>query len=61
MKIHTTRGLIELEQLDVRDHVEYHDNARVIATEWFLGDEMVRRDVWASVLRGLSTEVAGSL
>ena len=52
MLVYTTRGLIEIEKLDVKDIIELHDNARVIATEWRLDGELVRRDVWVSVLRG---------
>lgn len=53
MLVHTTKGLVEREQLQAKDIIEEHDNARVVATEWFLGDEMVRRDVHVSILRGL--------
>ena len=51
MLVYTTQGLIEADQLQVTDVVTMEDNARVIATEWRLGDELVRRDVWVSVLR----------
>lgn len=54
MQVHTTKGLVEREKLVARDIVEEHDNARVVATEWYMGDEMVRRDVHVSVLRGLT-------
>lgn len=54
MLVHTTKGLIERDQLTAKDIIEEHDNARVIATEWFMGDELVRRDVHVSVLRGHS-------
>ncbi len=50
--VHTTKGLIERDQLEVKDIVSDEPNARVIATEWFLGDEMVRRDVAVSILCG---------
>lgn len=53
MKVHTTKGLVELSQLDVTDKVEVHDNARVIATEWRMDGEVVRRDVNVNILRGL--------
>lgn len=52
MQVWTTRGLVEREQLTVKDIVEEHDQARVTATEWFLGDELVRRDVNVNILRG---------
>lgn len=53
MKVHTTKGLIDRDQLRTSDVITEEDNARVVATEWFLGDEMVRRDVHVSILRGL--------
>lgn len=53
MKVHTTKGLIERDQLQAKDIITEEDNARVVATEWFLGDELVRRDVHVSILRGL--------
>lgn len=54
MLIHTTKGLVDFEQLQVKDVTELHDNARVTATEWYLGDELVRRDVHVNILRGQS-------
>jgi hypothetical protein len=44
MKVFTTKGLLEREQLTVKDVIEEGPNARVTATEWYLGDELVRRD-----------------
>jgi hypothetical protein len=52
MKILTTKGLIEMDELTVRDVVELGDNYRKIATEYRLNGELVRRDVAASMLRG---------
>lgn len=52
MQVQTTKGLVAREQLTAKDVIEEHDNARVVATEWFLGDELVRRDVHVSILRG---------
>lgn len=54
MLVQTIKGLIARESLEVKDSVEEHDNARVVATEWFLSGEMVRRDVHVSILRGHS-------
>lgn len=54
MLVHTTEGLIEREKLEAKDIITEEDNARVIATEWFLGEKLVRRDVHVSILRGLS-------
>jgi phage FluMu protein gp41 len=51
-QVHTTKGLIDIDLLTVKDIVENHDNARVVATEWHLGEELVRRDVAVSILRG---------
>lgn len=52
MLVHTTKGLIERELLTVTDIVSEEDNARVVATEWHLEGELVRRDVAVSILRG---------
>lgn len=54
MLVHTTEGLIERDQLQAKDIISEEDNARVIATEWYLGEKLVRRDVHVSVLRGQS-------
>jgi len=51
----TIKGLVELSALDVRDIVEIGDNYRKIATEYRLGDELVRRDVTVNALRGLES------
>jgi len=50
--VQTNVGLIERDRLVVTDIVEEYDNARVIATEWRLEGELVKRDVHASILRG---------
>jgi len=49
----TTRGLVERSQLRTRDVVQENEQVRVVATEWFLGEELVRRDVWANAFRPL--------
>lgn len=51
-QVQTTRGLIDRAMLTASDIVSEEDNARVIATEWHLGDELVRRDVAVSILHG---------
>ncbi len=51
-QVHTTKGLIDRDLLTVADVVSDEDNARVIATEWFLEGELVRRDVAVSILSG---------
>lgn len=53
MKVQTTLGLIERAELTVKDVIQESENARVTATEWYLKDELVRRDVWAVALIGL--------
>jgi hypothetical protein len=58
MKIFTTRGLVEKDQLQITDITTWEDNARVTATEWRLNGELVRRDVHVNILRGL--EMAGA-
>jgi hypothetical protein len=58
MLVTTTLGLVERDRLQAKDIIEEHDNARVIATEWFLDGEMVRRDVHVSILRGLDVASA---
>jgi hypothetical protein len=50
--IHTTKGLVPLASLQVQDIVTGTETTREIATEWRMGSELVRRDVWVSVLRG---------
>jgi hypothetical protein len=52
MKVHTIKGLIDRDLLTVKDIVTEEENARVVATEWFLDGEMVRRDVAVSILSG---------
>ncbi len=51
-QVHTTKGLIDRDLLTVADVASDEDNARVIATEWFLEGELVRRDVAVSILCG---------
>jgi len=52
MKVHTTKGLIDRDLLIASDIVTEEENARVIATEWHLDGELVRRDVAVSILQG---------
>lgn len=54
MMVHTKDGLVDRSELTVRDVISEEDNARVIATEWYRGDELVRRDVNVNILRGQS-------
>lgn len=56
MLVQTNKGLIDRDLLHVKDVAEDHENARVIATEWFLDGELVRRDVNVSILRSVTLE-----
>ena len=51
-QVHTIKGLIERSLLVATDIISEEDNARVIATEWHLDGELVRRDVAVSILAG---------
>jgi len=51
-QVHTIKGLVDRDLLEVEDIVTDEPNARVIATEWHLNGELVRRDVAVSILRG---------
>lgn len=50
--VHTSAGLIDRDRLVATDVVTEEPNARVIATEWTLDGELVRRDVAVSMLQG---------
>jgi hypothetical protein len=50
--VNTTKGLIARDRLTATDVVSEEPNARVIATEWCLDGELVRRDVAVSILQG---------
>jgi hypothetical protein len=58
MLVDTKNGPIERDALTVKDIIEEHENARVFATEWYHGEELVRRDVNVNILRGLSIGAA---
>lgn len=58
MKVHTIHGLIDRAELKVKDVVSDEENARVTATEWYRGEELVRRDVNVNLLRGV--DLAGT-
>jgi hypothetical protein len=58
MKVQTSRGLIERDRLRIEEVTEWHDNARVTVTYWYLDDEEVRKDVHAAMLRGLESELS---
>lgn len=51
MKVRTSLGDIERSALTAKDIVTEGEEARVVATEWYFGAEIVRRDVWVNGLR----------
>lgn len=51
-KVHTTKGLIDRDRLITKDIITEGPNDRSIATEWYLGGELVKREVWVSILSG---------
>lgn len=56
--VSTQNGLIDKSRLQVTDVITVEENARVVATEWRLAGEIVRRDVWVNSLRGLELGTA---
>ena len=56
MKVLTTKGLLNYEDLSVKDVVELGDNYRKVATEWYDGDELVRRSVAVEMLRPVEAQ-----
>lgn len=58
MQVFTTKGLIDFDRLRVKDVVELGENHRKVATEFYLDDELVRRDVAVSILRPIESAAA---
>lgn len=52
MKVFTKNGLVDRDLLTVTDIITEEPNARIIATEWHLDGELVRRDVNVNILAG---------
>lgn len=50
----TIKGLIDRSLLEVKDIIFEEESARVIATEWYLEGELVRRDVNVNILAGIN-------
>ena len=50
--VETIVGPVERERLVVEDIVTEEPDKRIIATEWRLDGEIVKRDVWACILHG---------
>jgi hypothetical protein len=57
VKVQTSLGLVDRACLTVKDVIEESDMARVVASEWYFGGELVRRDVWVNGLRPLEIGV----
>jgi len=51
MKVLTTEGMIERDELQVVTTIEEDGNSRVTVTEWYLGDKCVRRDGHVNAFR----------
>lgn len=50
MKVLTSKGPLDLESLTVQDVVEIVENGRKVATEYYFGDELVKRTVTVDIL-----------
>jgi hypothetical protein len=62
MQVMTIKGPLEYESLRVQDVVTLVPNGRKVATEYFLGDELVKRTVTVDILMPLTTAaVEGNL
>lgn len=56
--VHTTKGLIDEELLSYAYVEQSDDNSIGVAREWRIkdaADEIVRRDAWVTMKRGLET------
>lgn len=52
MQVYTAKGILNRDQLTVKDIITEEGDARITSTEWFFGDELVRRDVNVNILIG---------
>jgi len=52
--VQTGKGYIDSSELSVKDVIAMEDNVRTIATEWYFGSELVRRDLNINILCGQS-------
>ncbi len=57
MKVFTTKGLVERDQLRIQDVVEEGDNHRKVICQYYLGDELVRQSVFVDILRPLEAGI----
>jgi hypothetical protein len=53
MLVETIKGLLPLEDLEVKDIVTVTDSSRCIATEYYYNGELVKRSAWADLLRSV--------
>lgn len=52
-QVQTTAGLVDEALLSRKTYTAAEDdNSITEAREWFMGEQMVRRDVWVTVKRG---------
>jgi hypothetical protein len=58
MKVLTTRGLVERSALTVKDVVTESETARTVATEYYLGEKLVKRSVWIDIWQPLEMGAA---
>jgi len=56
MQVYTIKGLVDRDQLTVKDIVNEGANDRSVVTEWYLGEELVRRDVHVMILRPIGMD-----
>ena len=52
--VQTTQGLLESDSLTVKDTSTIENDVRVTSTEWFLGEQLVRKDLTLNILCGQS-------
>lgn len=52
-QVQTIKGLIDRDQLEVREVVSESGNSRQVRTEWFHNGELVRADGHTMILSGL--------
>jgi hypothetical protein len=52
--VQTTQGLLESDSLTVKDTSTIENDVRVTSTEWFLGEQLVRKDLNLNILCGQS-------
>ena len=54
--VQTTKGLLPESSLRMAYINDYGPNSIGVAREWYLGDELVRRDAWVTLLAGAPAE-----